>query len=140
MLASFWVSGTRRLGNNEVGLGLLVLLGVGKNDFKKEAEILADKLAKLRVMADAEGKMNLSVTDIGAEVLVVSQFTLHADTKGGNRPSFINAALPDAAKEIYEHFISKLRAKGIPVKTGTFGVYMQIEAVLDGPVTILYLD
>lgn len=129
-----------RVGEAKIGLGLLVLIGVGKNDSEKEAKIFADKLSKLRVMADKEGKMNLSVSDVGGEVLVVSQFTLHADTKGGNRPSFIQAALPDTAKEIYEHFISELRAKGISVKTGTFGDYMQIQSVLDGPVTILYLD
>jgi len=101
---------------------------------------LADKLSKLRVMADKEDKMNLSVADVGGEILVVSQFTLHADTSGGNRPSFINAALPNTAKEIYDHFVSELKSKGISIKTGTFGNYMQIEAVLDGPVTILYLD
>ena len=129
-----------KVGKAKVGLGLLVLLGVGKGDSKKEAEILADKLSKLRVMADKKGKMNLSIGDVSGEILVVSQFTLHADTLGGNRPSFINAALPDVAKEIYEHFVSQLRGKGLSVKTGTFGSYMEIEAILDGPVTILYLD
>lgn len=129
-----------KVGKAEIGKGLLVLLGIKKGDTEKDVQDLAGKLSKLRVMADAEGKMNLSVIDVGAEVLVVSQFTLHADTKGGNRPSFIQAALPDLARQIYDYFISELRAKKISVKTGTFGAYMQIEAVLDGPVTILYLD
>lgn len=131
---------TAKVGQAKIGPGLLVLLGVGKKDSLKEAEDLADKLIKLRVMADKEGKMNLSVSDAGGEILVISQFTLHADTSGGNRPSFISAASPKAAREIYEHFVAVLHAKGVPLKTGTFGNYMEISAVLDGPVTILYLD
>ena len=129
-----------KVGPSEIGVGLLVLVGVGKEDSEEVVGALADKLSKLRVMADKEDKMNLSVADVGVEILVVSQFTLHADTSGGNRPSFINAALPNTAKEIYDHFVSELKSKGISIKTGTFGNYMQIEAVLDGPVTILYLD
>ena len=121
----------------EITKGLFVLLGIKKGDTKEGAEVLAEKLSKLRVMADAEDKMNLSVKDVGAEILVVSQFTLYADTKGGNRPSFIDAMEPEAAKEIYEHFVSQLKAKGIKVETGSFGDYMEIEALLDGPVTIL---
>jgi D-tyrosyl-tRNA(Tyr) deacylase len=128
------------VGSAFIGLGFLVLLGVGKGDTKDQAEILAEKLFKLRVMSDESDKMNRSLLDVGGEVLVVSQFTLHADTSGGNRPSFIKAAEPVLAKEIYEYFVSLLTKKGLGVKTGTFGEYMEIKAVLDGPVTILFLD
>lgn len=117
--------------------GLFVLVGVKKGDTQKDAEILAEKLVKLRVMADSQGKMNLSVGEVGGSFLIVSQFTLYADTSGGNRPSFINAALPDEAEKIYEHFISKLKELGAKVETGTFGAYMEISASLDGPVTIV---
>ncbi len=120
----------------EIGKGYLTLVGIKKGDSKKEAELLAEKLSKLRVMADKEGKMNLSLNDLDAYVLVVSQFTLYADTSGGNRPSFINAALPEEAKKIYEHFVVKLKDFGVKVETGSFGDYMEIEAKLDGPVTI----
>ena len=121
----------------EIGPGLFVLVGVKKGDTEKDAEALVEKLSKLRVMADKEGKMNLSVTDVKAEILVVSQFTLYADTSGGNRPSFINAALPDEARKIYEHFVAKLKETQVKIETGSFGDYMEIEAKLDGPVTIL---
>lgn len=127
----------------EIGPGLFVLVGIKKGDGQKEAAILAVKLEKLRVMADKTGKMNLSVKDLpaqagaGGQVLVVSQFTLYADTSGGNRPSFIQAAEPKEAKEIYEHFVNKLKANKLKVATGSFGDYMEIESVLDGPVTIV---
>lgn len=121
----------------QIAKGLFVLVGVKKGDTEKNAEELAEKLAKLRVMADKEDKMNLSVKDVAGEILVVSQFTLYADTKGGNRPSFIQAAEPGTAKRIYEKFVRELREKGIKVATGSFGDYMEIEALLDGPVTIL---
>jgi len=121
----------------QIAKGLFVLLGVKKGDTEKNAEELAEKLSKLRVMADKEAKMNLSVKDIAGEILVVSQFTLYADTSGGNRPSFIQAAEPETAKRIYEKFVMKVREKGIKVETGSFGDYMEIEALLDGPVTIL---
>lgn len=117
--------------------GLFVLVGVGKQDTRGDAELLAEKIHKLRIMSDAEGKMNLSVKDVDAQILAVSQFTLYADTYGGNRPSFIKAAEPKVAKEIYEHFIDRLRNKGVKVETGSFGDYMEIEATLDGPVTII---
>lgn len=120
----------------EIGKGLFVLLGVKREDTEKDAETLAEKLFKLRVMSDAEDKMNLTVSQVDGEILVVSQFTLYADTTGGNRPSFIDAALPDDAKKIYEYFIDKLKQKGLKVETGSFGDYMEIESVLDGPVTI----
>src|SRR3972149_7252409 len=109
--------------------GLFVLVGVKKGDSQKDAEVLAEKLSKLRVMADKDGKMNLSVKDLGAGILVVSQFTLYADTSGGNRPSFIDAAEPSYAKKIYERFVSKLKESGVKVETGSFGEYMEIEAI-----------
>ncbi|KKR90520.1 MAG: D-tyrosyl-tRNA(Tyr) deacylase [Candidatus Woesebacteria bacterium GW2011_GWD1_41_12] len=124
----------------EIGKGLFVLVGFKKGDTEKDVENLADKLVKLRVMGDDRQKMNLSVKDVGAEILVVSQFTLYADTEGGNRPSFIEAEDPLKAKELYELFIKKLIEKDIKVETGSFGDYMQIEATLDGPVTIIYSD
>ena len=120
-----------------VELGLFILVGVGEEDTKKDAEELAEKVAKLRVMADAEDKMNLSVKDAGAKVLAVSQFTLYADLSKGNRPSFVKAAKPELAKEIYEHFVSNLGELGVEVETGSFGDYMNISAELDGPVTII---
>lgn len=121
----------------KIGEGYFVLVGIKKGDSLKDAETLAAKLLKLRVMADKDGKMNLSLKDAGGELLVVSQFTLYADTSEGNRPSFINAALPDEAKKIYEHFVKKLKEGGIKVETGSFGDYMEIDCILDGPVTII---
>lgn len=122
----------------KIGKGYFVLLGVKKGDALEDAENLAAKLLKLRVMADENDKMNLSIKDAGGEILVVSQFTLYADTSGGNRPSFVNAALPKDARKIYEHFVNKLKESGTKVETGSFGDYMEINCVLDGPVTILY--
>lgn len=117
--------------------GLFVLMGVKNGDAQKDAEILAEKLAKLRVMADDAGKMNLSIMEAGGEILVVSQFTLYANTHGGNRPSFLKSAPPDVAEPLYEYFIQQLRLLGLSVRTGKFGAYMHIEAELDGPVTII---
>jgi D-tyrosyl-tRNA(Tyr) deacylase len=122
----------------EIGTGLFVLVGFKKGDSEKDVDTLSVKLSKLRVMSDSEGKMNLSVTDVHGKILLVSQFTLHADTSGGNRPSFINAEDPEKARKLYELFIEKLRTLGIPVETGSFGDHMEIDCVLDGPVTILY--
>ena len=122
----------------EIGRGLFVLVGFKKGDTEKDAEMLAVKLSKLRVMSDEKDKMNLSVNDVGGKILVVSQFTLYADTGGGNRPSFINAEEPKRAKELYEFFIAKLKEIGLDIQTGSFGDYMKIEAVLDGPVTITF--
>jgi len=124
----------------EIGLGLFVLVGFKKGDTEATVELLSAKLAKLRVMSDKEDKMNLSVNDVGGRMLVVSQFTLYADTKDGNRPSFINAEEPVRARKLYEFFIASLRAKNIAIETGSFGDYMKIETILDGPVTILYSD
>jgi D-tyrosyl-tRNA(Tyr) deacylase len=122
----------------EIGKGFLVLVGFKKGDTKETVELLADKLFKLRVMSDKADKMNLSINDSGGSMLVVSQFTLYADTTGGNRPSFINAEEPAKAESLYKLFILKLREKGVAVETGSFGDYMQIDAVLDGPVTVSY--
>lgn len=118
--------------------GYFVLVGIKKGDGLADADFLAAKLLKLRVMADPEEKMNLSLKDAGGEILVVSQFTLYADTSGGNRPSFINAANPKEAKKIYERFVRKLKEGGVGVESGSFGDYMEIDCTLDGPVTILY--
>ncbi|MCX6704580.1 MAG: D-aminoacyl-tRNA deacylase [Candidatus Woesebacteria bacterium] len=124
----------------EIGKGLFVLVGMKKGDSEKDVEILTQKLSKLRVMSDKTGKMNLSVNEVGGSILVVSQFTLHADTSGGNRPSFINAEEPERAKELYEFFVEQLKKNGIKVETGSFGDYMKIETLLDGPVTIIYSE
>ena len=121
----------------KIGKGLFVLLGVGKKDTEKDARVLAEKLVKMRIMAGEQGKMNLSVKEVSAEILVVSQFTLYADTSGGNRPSFIQAADPETAEKIYNFFVQSIKEQGINVQTGSFGNYMEIEAVLDGPVTII---
>jgi len=122
----------------EIDKGLFVLVGFKKGDSEKDVELLAVKLSRLRVMADKENKMNLSVIDTKSKILVVSQFTLHADTSGGNRPSFINAEDPEKARKLYEFFIASLRAKNIEIETGSFGDHMEIDCVLDGPVTIIY--
>ena len=124
----------------QIKKGLFVLVGFKKGDSEKDVELLAVKLSRLRVMADKENKMNLSVIDTKSKILVVSQFTLHADTSGGNRPSFINAEDPEKARKLYEFFIASLRAKNIEIETGSFGDHMEIDCVLDGPVTIIYSD
>ena len=119
--------------------GLLILTGVKRGDTEKDAEILAKKCANLRVFEDSEGKMNLSVNDISGETLCISQFTLLADTKKGNRPSFINAEEPQKANELFEYFCDCLNAEGIKkVSKGVFGANMQVELLNDGPVTIIY--
>ncbi len=121
----------------EIGKGLFVLVGIKKDDSENDVDRLVEKLLKLRIMADENGKMNLTVNDVGGEYLIVSQFTLFANTTGGNRPSFIDAAEPKDAKKHYEYFIDKLRVGGAKVKTGSFGDYMDIRCQLDGPVTII---
>jgi len=121
----------------EIEKGLIILLGVGGQDTEKDVEFLVEKVSKLRIMSDLYGKMNLSVTDTKSSVLVVSQFTLYADTKGGNRPSFVNAGEPEKAEKLYIDFIEILKSKGINVETGSFGEYMEIPLSLDGPVTII---
>lgn len=110
--------GDKKVG--EIESGLLVLLGVKRGDNKKDAELLSDKLKKLRIMSDGNDKMNLSVRDVSSSILVISQFTLYANTKKGNRPSFIGAADPEVAEKLYEHFVELLKKDGIGVKTGKF--------------------
>lgn len=122
---------------SEIGKGLLVLLGVEKGDSFENADWLAKKICNLRIFSDSDGKMNLSVKDIGGEVLVVSQFTLASHIKKGNRPSFSNAAPESEAVPIYEHFIEKVKTEIGDVKTGVFGADMQILLVNDGPVTFI---
>ncbi len=120
-----------------IGLGLLVLLGVARADGEGEAERLAGKVARLRIFPDAEGRFDRSVLDVAGGVLVVSQFTLLADTAKGNRPSFVEAAPPEQADELYGRFCDALRTLGVPVETGVFGARMQVALVNDGPVTIV---
>ncbi len=121
----------------EIGPGLLVLLGVSSADTEKEAAYLADKVANLRIFADDNDKMNLSVSETGGAVLVVSQFTLYGDCRKGRRPSYNDAAPPDLAECLYEYFVKSLRKTGITVATGRFQAMMAVELVNDGPVTIL---
>jgi D-tyrosyl-tRNA(Tyr) deacylase len=121
-----------------VDLGFVALVGVTHTDTRAEAELLARKTAQLRVFEDAEGKMNLSALDVGAGVLVISQFTLYADAKKGRRPSFVDAARPEIASPLVDYYAERLRAEGIQrVETGVFGALMQVEIHNDGPVTIL---
>ena len=117
--------------------GLMVLLGVAAEDDEMDASVLCQKLVKLRIFTDENDKMNLSVRDVGGEMLVVSQFTLLADTSHGNRPSFIGAARPELAEPLCEALKQKLEAEGIHVETGRFQTHMEVELVNDGPVTIL---
>jgi D-aminoacyl-tRNA deacylase len=119
------------------GPGLLILLGVGPGDGEAEARLLAEKSAQLRIFADEAGKFNRSLLDSGGGALVVSQFTLYADTSRGRRPGFASAAPPDVAAPLVERFCAALRALGVPVETGIFGANMQVALVNDGPVTIL---
>lgn len=121
----------------EIGRGLLVLLGVERDDRPAEADYLADKTAELRIFADEQGRMNRSVEEAGGAVLVVSQFTLGGSTRRGRRPSFDRAAPAQEAEPLYVRFLERLRARGIPVETGTFQAMMQVELVNEGPVTIL---
>lgn len=125
-----WIAG-------EVGMGLLVLLGVGHEDSEADVAYLAEKVIGLRIFEDADGKMNRSVLDAGGSVLVVSQFTLYGDVRRGKRPSFDAAATPQNARRLYELFVERIRAAGLRCETGRFQEMMQVELVNEGPVTIL---
>jgi D-tyrosyl-tRNA(Tyr) deacylase len=131
------VARARSTPGGAIGPGLCVLLGVAEGDSPAAADRLAEKIAKLRIFADDEGKFDRSVVDVGGAALVVSQFTLLGDTAKGNRPSFTAAAPPGEAEALYERFAERLRELGVPVETGVFGAKMQVELVNDGPVTIL---
>jgi D-tyrosyl-tRNA(Tyr) deacylase len=131
------VSRARSTPGGEIGPGLCVLLGVAAGDEPQDAERLAGKVARLRIFQNEEGKFDRSLLDVGGGALVVSQFTLIADTAKGNRPSFSRAAQPEAAEPLYEAFCEALAAEGVPVARGIFGARMQVELVNDGPVTII---
>jgi D-tyrosyl-tRNA(Tyr) deacylase len=121
----------------KIGRGFVVLLGVAKDATEKDAAFLTDKTLGLRVFADADGKMNLALRQAGGELLVISQFTLLADTESGRRPSFIRAAPPEDARRLYQHFLSLVRNDGVKVETGEFGAMMAVSLINDGPVTIV---
>jgi D-tyrosyl-tRNA(Tyr) deacylase len=131
------VSRARVTPGGEIGRGVCILLGVAQGDGPEKAEWLAGKIARLRIFPDGEGRFDRSVFDIGGAALVVSQFTLIADTAKGNRPSFAAAAPPEEAEPLYVRFCDGLRSRGVPVETGVFGAKMEVEIVNDGPVTIV---
>jgi D-tyrosyl-tRNA(Tyr) deacylase len=120
----------------QIGAGLVILLGIGQGDGEVQAEFLAEKIASLRIFEDEAGKFNLSILEKGGEVLLVSQFTLYADTRKGRRPSFTDAASPEIAAPLVERFADLMRQRGIATQTGTFGAHMLVEIENDGPVTI----
>jgi len=120
----------------ECGPGLVILLGIGQTDGEAQAAFLAQKIATLRIFEDEAGKFNLSILDVSAEAIVVSQFTLYADTHKGRRPSFTDAALPEVASPLVDRFVELLTAQGVPTQKGEFGAHMLVEIHNDGPVTI----
>jgi len=120
-----------------IGHGYLLLVGITHADTESQLAKLAEKISGLRLFADAEGKMNLALADVGGAVLVVSQFTLYGDVRKGRRPSFIDAARPEVAIPLYERFIALLRERGVPIETGEFGADMQVDLINDGPVTLM---
>jgi len=120
----------------DIGKGLVILLGIGPGDGEEQARMLTEKIANLRIFEDEQGKMNRSLLEVGGEAIVVSQFTLYADTHKGRRPSFTDAAQPEIARPLVERFASILRELGVPTQTGEFGAHMLVEIENDGPVTI----
>lgn len=122
--------------HGSISLGLLVLLGIEKEDVQADIDWLVKKIVQMRIFPDDEGKMNLSVQDVKGSILVISQFTLHASTKKGNRPSYIRAARPEVAIPLYEQFLQSLKAQSVPVASGKFGAEMKVQLINDGPVTI----
>jgi len=121
---------------SSIGKGLLILLGIGHGDGGEQVTFLAEKTANLRIFEDEQGKTNLSILDVKGEAIVVSQFTLYANTSKGRRPSFIDAALPEVAEPLVQRFVELLRGHGVPTQTGKFGAHMAVEIHNDGPVTI----
>jgi len=121
---------------SQIGKGLVVLLGIGHDDGEEQVKFLAEKVANLRIFEDEDGKTNLSILDVKGDAIVVSQFTLYANTQKGRRPSFIEAALPEVAEPLVDRFVELLRGHGIPTQTGKFGADMLVEIHNDGPVTI----
>jgi D-tyrosyl-tRNA(Tyr) deacylase len=130
--AQVWTAGR----TGQIGRGYVVLLGVGRDDTTDDADFILDRIAGMRVMADAAGKLNLTLEAVGGELLVISQFTLYADTRQ-RRPSFSAAAPPDEARRLYGYFLSRARECGVRVEAGEFGAHMEVELVNDGPVTII---
>jgi D-aminoacyl-tRNA deacylase len=124
-------------GEASIGPGYCLLIGVADTDQERDADYLADKILKLRVFSDEAGKFNLSATQVKAAFLVISQFTLFADARGQNRPSFLHAARPELGRALLERFIARLRESGLPVETGSFGAQMAVQLVNDGPVTVV---
>jgi D-tyrosyl-tRNA(Tyr) deacylase len=122
---------------SSIGDGILVLLGVSVYDKEKDADYLAEKISELRIFEDTEGKMNRSLIETGGEMMVVSQFTLFGDCRKGRRPSFIEAARPDMAKQLYDRFVHRVQVKGIGVQTGRFQAKMEVSLINDGPVTLM---
>jgi D-aminoacyl-tRNA deacylase len=120
-----------------IGRGLVVLLGVRTGDAERDADYLVEKIAGLRIFPDEAGKMNLSVEEVGGALLVVSQFTLYGDTRKGRRPSFVEAAPPEVAAALYDYFVERARARGLPVATGVFQAMMEVDLVNEGPVTLI---
>lgn len=121
----------------KIGSGLVILLGIADGDADEDIQWLVQKIGHMRIFGDEDGKMNLSIRDVNGEFLIVSQFTLHAATKKGNRPSFIKAARPEVAVPLYERFIEEISQFGLPIRTGEFGADMQVALINDGPVTII---
>ena len=121
----------------EISHGLVILLGVQKNDTENDAEFLVNKICGLRIFNDENDKMNLSIKDVNGSALVISQFTLCGDTKKGRRPSFIKAATPDDGNRLYEYFMSEMKKSGVPIESGEFGAMMDVELVNNGPVTFV---